>query len=70
MLKMLIEKSSVNVNNHDKDKFYKQLLAGISSVENSEIHIIDEDFNSHFGKESVKFDIFDIWWQRLWHMES
>ena len=47
MLKMLIEKSSVNVSNHDKDKFYKQLLTCISSVENSEIHIIAEDFNSH-----------------------
>ena len=63
---MLIEKTLVNVtcvyaqqvglSNHDKDAFYKKLLSYISSVEDSENHIIAEDFNGHVWKESVNFD--------------
>ena len=66
MLKMLIEKTLVNVTwvyapqvglgNHDKDSFYKQLLTWISSIEYSEIHVIVADFNGHVGKESLTFD--------------
>ena len=68
MLKILIEKSLVNVicvyasqvglSNHDKDGFYEQLLTCISSVEDSEIHIIARDFNGHVGKESIPFDTY------------
>ena len=65
---MLIEKTLVNVtcvyvqqvglSNHDKDAFYKKLLSYISSVEDSETHIIAGDLNGHVGKESVNFDIY------------
>ena len=59
---MLTEKSLVNVtcfygprvglsNNHNQ-------LTCISSVEESEIHIITGDFNGHVGKESVNFDTY------------
>ena len=60
MLTVLIEKTLVNVtcvyvpqvglSNHDKDAFYEQLLACISSIEDSEIHIIAGDVHAHFGK--------------------
>ena len=53
--KMLIKKTLVNVtylynqhvgfSNHDKDTFYEQLLTCISSVEDSEIHILAGEFN-------------------------
>ena len=65
MLKMLIEKSLVNItciyapqvrlSNHDKDAFYEQLLTCILSVEDSEIHILAGDFNGH---ESETFDTY------------
>ena len=61
MLKKLIEKSLVNVtciyapqvglNNHNNDAFYEQLLTCISSLEDSEIHIIAGDFSGHIGKK-------------------
>ena len=66
MLKMLIEKFLVNIiyvyasqvgfSNHDKVAFYEQLLKCISSVVDSEIHVIVGDFNGHVGKESITFD--------------
>ena len=57
---MLIEKTLVNItciyaplvglSSHDKDAFYEELLTCISSVEDSEIHIIAGDFDGHVGK--------------------
>ena len=68
MLKMLIEKSLVKItciyaphvglSSHDKDAFYEQILACISSIEDFEIHIIARDFDGHVGKESVIFDTY------------
>ena len=66
MLKMLIEKTLVNVtcvyalqvssSNHNKDVSYEQLLTCISSVDGSEIHIFVGDFNGYVGEESITFD--------------
>lgn len=57
--KMLIKKTLVNViclynqhvglSNHGKDTFYEQLLTCISSVEDSEIHILAGEFSGPVG---------------------
>ena len=66
MLKTLIEKTLLNVicvyapqtglSNQEKDTFYEQLLTCITSIDDSELHVIAGDFNGHVGKESMNFD--------------
>lgn len=74
MLKMLIKTSLVSVtcvnapqvglSNHEKDAFYERLLTCVSSVGDSEIHIISGDFD---GDVVEVYSLVLALWQRLWH---
>ena len=48
----------VELSSHDRDAFYEHLLTCISSVDESEIHIIAGDFNGHIGEENGAFNTY------------